>query len=460
MQLNLPEALRASESALRQLAAQTVEQAVKLGATGAEVTIAEGEEFSVAVRLGEVETLKEAGSRGAGIRVLLGQQQGSSYTSDLTESGIRQMVESAIAVAKYTEADPFAGLPEAAELGQLAGDLQLYRDDVAAIPTAERIAAAKAAERAAMEFDPRIKNSEGASFDSYSGLRVFANSLGFLGSYASSSCSLSTVPVASEGEQMERDFWYTAGRGWAQLEAPEAVGRVAAQRALRRLGARKVPTQKATIVFDPRAARSLVGHIFEAATGDAIYRKSSFLLDKLGQSIAHRNVTIVDDATLPGLFGTTPFDDEGLPSRRTVVVQEGRLETYLCNSYTGRKLGRKSTGNASRGLSGAPGTGQGNLFLQPGSKSPQEIFAEIGTGLYVTELIGFGVNTVTGDYSRGAVGLWIENGELTFPVSEVTIAGKLQEMFQNLELIGNDLEFRTSTAAPTVAIPGMTISGS
>lgn len=449
-----------SEAELRNIAAHAVEQALAMGATDAECTISEGNEFSAGVRRGEVEKIKEAGSRGAGLRVLLGQRQGSAYTSDLTEEGIRHMVQGAMDIARITEADPFAGLPDPSELGQLTGDLKLYSDDVACIGAEEKIEAARSAEKAALSFDPRITNTEGASFDSYDGCRIFANSRGFLGSYRSSSCSLSAVPVAQSGDRMERDFWYTMGRGWAQLEPPAQVGRIAAERVLRRLGARKVSTQQATIVFDPRVARSLIGHIFEAATGDAIFRKSSFLLDKLGEQIAGENITVIDDGTTPGLFGTSPFDDEGVPSRRTVVVERGVLKNYLLNTYTARKLGMKTTGNASRGLTGSPGTGHGNLYLEPGDLTPEEIFAKVGTGLYVTELIGFGVNTVTGDYSRGAAGMWIENGELAFPVAEITIAGNLNEMLRNVLYVGNDLEFRGTTTSPTLAIAGMTISGS
>lgn len=446
-----------TEEQLRAAAASAVQQALALGATDAECTISDGSEFSVSVRLGEVEKLKEADSCGAGLRVLLGQKQGSSYTSDLTPEGIRQMVASAIDIARITEPDPYAGLPDAAELGQLTADLGLASD--LTLSTAEKIELAKRAEKAALSLDPRITNSDGASFDSHSGTRVFANSRGFLGSYRSTSCSLSAVPVAKSGDRMERDYWYSIGRDHTTLESPEHIGRVAAERVLRRLGARKIPTQQATIVLDPRVARSLVGHVFGAVTGDAIYRKSSFLLDKIDQLVAAPTVTIVDDPTIPGLFGSSPFDDEGVPGRRNLIIENGVLKTYLLHTYTARKLSLKTTGNASRGLTGSPGTGHGNLYLEAGTMTPDEILKAVGTGLFITELIGQGVNTVNGDYSRGACGLWIENGELTYPVAEVTVAGNLSEMLKNILYIGNDLEFRGSTSAPTVAIGGMTISG-
>jgi PmbA protein len=250
----------------------------------------------------------------------------------------------------------------------------------------------------------------------------------------------------------------------ADLESPESIGQEAARRTLRRLGARRVPTQRVPIVFAPEVARSLIGSVFEAASGDSIWRHASFLAGKLGEQIAASTLTIIDDNTMllptgAGGFGTSPFDGEGLPSRRTVVVENGVLRNYLLNTYTARKLGMKSTHNASRGLAGTPGIGCGNLYLEPGTRTPDQIIAEVPAGLYVTGLMGFGVNVVTGDYSRGATGLWIENGQLTHAVEEVTIAGNLAEMLNHITVIGNDLIFRGSVASPTLRIDGMTIAG-
>jgi PmbA protein len=290
-------------------------------------------------------------------------------------------------------------------------------------------------------------------------VRVFANSRDFLGSYRASSCSLSTTPVARQGDSMERDFWFSSARSHAQLESPGVIGRRAAERTVRRLGARKVPTQKAPVVFDPITARSLIGGLFDAIEGEAVYRRASFLAGKLGERVAAENVTIIDDGTLPGLFGTSPFDDEGVPTRRTLVVERGVLRSYLLNSYTARKLGLRTTGNAARGITGNAGVGHGNLFLEAGDRPPEEIVGRIRNGLYVTELIGQGLNVVTGDYSRGAAGLWIENGELAYPVSEITIASNLADMLLDIQAIGSDLEFRRSVAAPTLLIGEMTISG-
>ncbi|HXM45126.1 MAG TPA: TldD/PmbA family protein [Bryobacteraceae bacterium] len=441
------------------MAAEIVQQALAAGATDAECTIGAGEEFSASVRLRELETLKEAGSRGAGLRILKGRHTGSAYTSDLSGEGIRHMVRSAVELAEITTEDPHAGLPDAAELGSIPGDLGMYCADVAGLATELKIDMARRAEDAALRADPRIANSEGASFDTHVGRHAFANSRGFAGEYRASYCSLSTVPVAREGESMERDYWSTTARGFAGLEKPEDVGRIAAQRAVRRLGARKVETQKVPVVFEPRTARSLVDNIFDAVHGGAVYRNESFLAGKLGERVASEKLTVIDDGTIPGLFGTSPYDDEGVPTRRTVVIEKGVLRSYLLNTYTARKLGLRTTGNAARGLAGNAGVGNGNLYIERGGATPEQLIAGIRDGFYVTELIGFGVNIVTGDYSRGAAGMWIRNGELAFPVSEVTIAGTLQQMLVDLEAVGSDLEFRGAMAAPTLVVGEMTVGG-
>jgi PmbA protein len=448
-----------SANHLLELAQDIVKMARAAGASDAECTIAEGDEFSANIRMREVENLKEAGSRGAGLRILIGRHTGASYTSDLSKDGIAHLVKSAIELADITTEDPHAGLPDPDEFGTLEGDLGMYSADVAGLDTALKIETAKRAEDAALTSDPRISNSEGASFDNYVGRHIFANSRNFAAEYQSSYCSLSTSPVAREGESMERDYWYTMARGFSGLEAPEHVGRMAAQRALRRLNAVKVDTQKVPVVFEPRTARSLLDNIFEAVHGMSIYRQESFLAGKLGEKVASDDVTVIDDATIPGLFGTSPFDDEGVASRRTVVIERGVLKSYLMNTYAARKLGLKTTGNASRGLTGNAGIGHGNFFLEPGVQTPEQIIAGIPNGFYVTELMGFGVNVVTGDYSRGAAGLWIRNGELAFAVSEVTIAGNLNDMLKGIAAIGSDLEFRGSVAAPTIKMGEMTVGG-
>ncbi len=445
-------------SDLEQLTSDAVKLALSRGASDAECTAAEGEEFSAGIRMGEIEKLTEAGSRGIGIRVLCGKRAGSSYTSDLSQQGIERMVDTALNLAKITSEDPFAGLPDEDQLGSY-GDLSLFDETIAQLETEWKIEQARLAEQVALSADPRIQNSEGSSFDSYLGLRAFANSRGFSSSYRTSSCGISVTPVAKYNGSMERDYWSSAARLVAQVDSPESVGRIAAERALRRLNPQKVPTQKVPVVFEPRTARALLGDFFDAVNGSAIYRGASFLVGKLGEKIASDLLTVIDDATMPGLFGSSPFDDEGVRARRTVVLDRGVLKSYLLNSYSARKLGMKTTGNASRGLSGNAGVGPGNFFIEKGSKTPEQILAEARTGFYVTELIGTAANTVTGDYSSGATGLWIENGELAYPVSEVTIAGNLKEMLNDLRAVGSDLDFRGTLAAPTILIGEMTVSG-
>jgi PmbA protein len=450
---------------LESLAADVVAQAMKAGASDAEAVAREGDEFSVNVRLGEVETLKESGSRALGLRVFLGKRSASTSTSDLTADGIKQLVDGAVALARVTEEDPFAGLPENGEFGAAGGDLHLYYDDVYSLAGPERIEWARRAEAAALAYDPRITNSDGGSFDAATGRRAMANSRGFAGSFSSSYAGVAAAPLAQDASgQMQRDGWWSSARRLGDLESPEAIGQEAARRTLRRLGARKVPTQQVPIIFAPEVARSLIGALFEAASGDAIWRKASFLAGRVGETIAAPALTVIDDnlMLLPsgaGGYGSSPYDGEGLPSRRTVVVENGVLRTYLLNTYSARKLGLKSTHNAARGLAGTPGIGCGNLYIEPGKLTEAEILAEVKAGLYVTGLMGFGVNTVTGDYSRGATGLWIENGELTHAVEEVTIAGNLAEMLRNVTAIGNELVFRGSVASPTLRIDGMMIAG-
>ncbi len=448
------------DARLRELAVDVVARAMKAGATAAEAVVREGTEFSTVVRLGQVETLKESGSCAIGLRAFLGQKSASTYSSDLTADGIDRLVHGALDLARVTSADPYAGIPEPSQLGALKGDLKLYYDDVYSLAPEERIDYARRTERAALDADPRLKNSDGGSFDAATGHKVLANSHGFVGEFRRSYCSISAAPIAQdENGAMQRDYWFSVARTVKKLESPEVIGREAARRTLRRLGARKIASAEVPVVLDPEVAGSLLNNIFDAVNGDAVYRQSSFLAGKLGEQVAGKNVTVVDDGTVPEGFGTEPFDAEGVPTRRTVVIEHGVLKSYLLNTYTAKKLGLKSTGNAARGLAGNPGIGAGNLFLQKGERTPQQIISEIKRGLYVTQFLGFGVNMVTGDFSRGASGLWIENGELAYPVEEITVAGNLKDMLNNISEIANDLEFRGATAAPTLRIDGLMIAG-
>ncbi len=450
-------------SALETLAQETVAHALRAGATDAEVVYREGDEFSVNVRLGQVEQLKEAGSRALGIRVFCGHRTASTSTSDLSAEGIEHMLSGAIALAQVTSEDPFVGLPDAAAFGQLDPiklDLGLFHEDVYSLPPAERIALARRVEEVAMAADTRLVNSDGGSFDASTGLRVLANSRGFVGTSRRSYCGLSAAPIAQDVDgSLQKDYWYSSQLSLAKLDTPENIGAEAARRTLRRLGAKRVPTQQATVVFSPEVARSFLGDIMSAVNGDAIYRGASFLTGMLGEKIAGDNVTIVDDGTLPGRFGSAYFDGEGLPTQRTVVIERGVLKSYLLNTYTARKLGMASTGNASRGLAGAPGIGSHNFYLAPGELTPEQLIADVKSGLYLTGIMGFGVNLVTGDISHGATGLWIENGELTHAVEEITVAGNLKDMLHNISAMGNDLLFRSATSSPTLRVEGMTIAG-
>ncbi len=469
---------------LSQLADQAVQRALALGATDAEAVVIQSEEFHVNVRLGQVEQLTESGSRALGLRVFFavdphdgsaGCRTASTSTSDLSPHGLSRIIESAVQLARVTGPDPFAGLPEREEFGSHdAASLALYFDDVAAVPAAERINIARRAEAAAMASDPRIQNSSGADFSANTVWRSMINSRGFSAAYRSSYCGISVTPIAQDaGGSMQRDYWYSSARAARLLQSPEEVGRIAAQRALRRLGARRVTTQRCPVVFAPEMARSLMSNLLGAANGDAIYRKSSIFTGRLGEQVAGENITMIDDGTLvldhgldgsgrlrAGGFGTSPFDGDGLPTRRSVIVERGILRSLMLNTYSARKLSMQSTAKASRGLAGTPGIGGGNYFLQPGEVTPEEIIAGVPSGLYVLQTMGHGVNLVTGDYSVGASGLWIENGELAFPVEQITIAGNLKEIFCNIAAIGNDLEFRGAGAVPTLRVEGLTVAGS
>jgi PmbA protein len=447
-----------NETHLEAIAAELVERATRAGATAADALVREADEFSTCVRLGKIESLKEAESKALGLRVFLGVRSATSFSSDFSPQSLDRLVGRTLAMARATSEDPASGLPEPELLGRHAGDLELFSHDVTELSAEYKIDYARRAEQAALDSDGRIKNSEGAWFESSWGSKAYANSSGFCGSYRSSYCAVSVAPIAQDGG-MQRDYWYSVSRRASGLEDPETVGRKAAERALRKLGARKVSTCRVPVVFDSETARSLLGHLFEAVRGDAIYRSASFLAGKLGQRVAGENLTVLDDGLRPGGFGSHPFDDEGVASSTTSVIENGVLRNYLLNCYTARKLNLRTTGNAARGIAGPPTVGPKNFYLVPGTQSPEEIIRSVQSGFYVTELIGFGVNIVTGDYSRGATGMWIEKGELTYPVEEVTIAGNLAEMLNHISAIGSDLEFRSALASPSLLVEGLTVAG-
>jgi PmbA protein len=443
-----------------EVAQETLERARARGASAAEAMLVEGDSFDVVVRLGEVDVVTSARQQRLGLRVFFGRRAATTATSDVSAASLDKLVDDTCALARAAAEDPYAGLPDAEALAKYLPDLDLYDGDGEAMRTEDRIALARRAEEAALRTDPRIQNSEGAEFATGFGRVAYANSLGFAGEYRGSSYSLSVSPIAQDASGMQRDYWYTVSRKFRELEDAAAVGRRAAARAVRRLGARKVPTQQVPVVFDQETAAGLLRTLVSAASGYAVYKNASFLLGRLGQQIAAGGFTVVDDGTLPGALGSRPFDGEGLATRRTVVVEDGVLRTYLLDTYSARKLGLRSTGNASRDVGDAPGVAPTNLWLQPGTAPPDEIIRSVRCGLYVTEMLGSGVNVVTGDYSRGATGIWIENGALAYPVEEITVAGNLKDMLLAVEAVGNDLEWRGRIAAPTILIGRMTVAGS
>jgi PmbA protein len=441
------------------LAMDLLVKAKRNGATEADIIIADGETLSVQVRLGSVDRLTKAREKHLGLRVFVGKRSASTSTSDFSADSLNQLVAETCHLAKAVVEDQVSGLPDADQMAGKMPELDLY--DPTRLTTEQQIELAKRVEAAAMSMDERVTNSEGADFDSSSGRVVLGNSHGFLGEYQSSSFSMSVSPVATDPQTgaMQRDSWYAIQRKFAKLDSPEAVGLEAARRTVRKLGARKVATQRVPVVFDSEMAGSLMGNLCSAVSGYSLYKGASFLAGQLDKPLAPEHVTVYDDGQMVGGLGSRPFDGEGLPTRKTTVVQRGVLKSYLLDTYSGRKLGLASTGNASRSVGENPSVGPTNFYLVPGAKTADEIIQTVKQGLYVTDLIGFGINMVTGDYSRGAAGFWIEGGELAYPVEEITIAANLKDMFAGIEMVGSDLMFRGRIASPTVKIAEMMVAG-
>jgi PmbA protein len=441
------------------LARDILAKAEKKGASQGDVVMAESQSFFVTVRMGEVEKISQSGEKRLGLRLFFGNSSASASTSDVSRPAIDKLVDDTVAMARATAQDPHGGLPDPRELARDIPDLDLLDEAARSVSVQERIQIAMDTEKSALAYDKRITNSEGAEFSNGFGRVVYASSQGFSGEYEGSTFGHSVAPVAKSNGSMQRDYWYSSNRKFARLESPQSVGEKAARRVLRRLNASKAKTCEVAVIFDPEMAASLLRNLSSAISGYALYKGASFLTGKLGAQIGSGLLTVIDDATIPGALGSKPFDGEGLPTRKKLVVENGKLQSYLLDSYSGRKLGMSSTGNASRSVGEPPGVSPANFYLAPGKHSPEEIIGSVKQGFYVTELIGFGVNMVTGDYSRGAAGLWIENGELTHAVEEVTIAGNLKEMFQNIEMVGNDLEMRGRICSPTIRISQMTLAG-
>ena len=441
------------------VAKYVLDQAISLGANEADVLVAEGDSVSVQVRLSSVDRLAKAREKNLGLRVFFGKRSACTSTSDFSKTSLNQFVTDTCALAKAVAEDEVSGLPESHLTDKDVPDLDVY--DTTQLSVEEEIALARRAEEAAIGLDQRITNSEGADCAASHGSVVLANSHGFFGVHQSSTFSLSVSPIAtdSNGGGMQRDYWYSVNPKFQRLESPESIGKEAARRTIRRLGAQKISTREVPVIFDPENAQSLLGHLASAISGYALYKGASFLLGQLGQRLAPEFVNVYDDGRLIGGLGSRPFDGEGIATRKTSVLEDGVLTNYLLDTYSGRKLGMPSTGNASRSVGDNPSVGVTNFYLVPGVSSPNEIIGSVREGLYVTELIGFGVNMVTGDYSRGVVGFWIKDGELAFPVEEVTIAGNVKQMFSDIEMIGNDLQFRSRMASPTLKIRNMMVAG-
>ena len=433
---------------LEALVRHALDEARALGAHQAEVGVSLDTGLGVTVRLGEVETLEYQRDRGMGVTVYIAQRKGSASTADLRPEALRETVAKACSIARFTAADEFAGLADAQLMARDWPELSLSHPwDV----TPERsIEIAHACEAAALAADPRIKNSEGASLSTHRGLRVYGNSHGFVGGFESTSHSLSCSVIAVHDNEMQRDYWYTAARDWRELQEAQAVGREAAQRTVARLGSRKLATRKAPVMFSPEMARGFFGHFLAAIRGGSQYRKSSFLLGAAGQQVFPAFLQISERPHIPKGQASTPFDNEGVATRDRELVRDGVLQGYVLSAYSARKLGLQTTGNAG---------GNHNLIVAHGGENQAALLERMGTGLLVTELMGQGVNTVTGDYSRGASGYWVQGGQIQHPVHEVTIAGNLRDMMRNVVAVGADMDMRGGVRTGSVLIAEMTIAG-
>ncbi len=441
--------VRLTQSDLESIIERALQEARARGASQAEAAVSQDTGLSVGVRLGEVETLEHQRDRSMGITVYFGQRKGSASTADFSPEAVGATVAKACSIARFTAEDASSGLADAALMARSPPDLDLSHPWNV---TADRaIEIAKSCEAAALGFDPRINNSEGASVGTHQGLHVYGNTHGFVGGYPTTSHTVSCVVLAGTGEDMQRDYWYTSSRDWHELQDPEAVGRESARRTIARLGPRKISTRRAAVLFVPELARGLIGHFIAAIRGSSQYRQASFLLNSAGQQVFPANFSIAERPHLPKAMASAPFDDEGVATRDRELVAAGVLTGYILSSYSARKLGLQTTGNAG---------GSHNLIVAPTlTGGMAAMLSRLGTGLLLTELMGQGVNTVTGDYSRGAAGFWVENGEIQFPVAEVTIAGNLRSMFLGLAAVGDDIDARGGVRVGSILVGEMTIAG-
>jgi PmbA protein len=440
-----------SQSTLRQLAQDGLDYARRQGASDCEVDVSEGVGQSVTVRRQEVDTIEYNRDKGFGVTIYLGQRRGHASSSDFSAEAMRATIDAALAIARFTAEDDCAGLPEASLLAKKGMALDLFHPWKLTVE--DSIGLAQRCEQAAFDVSPLVRNSEGASVSAQQSNFVSANSLGFMGGFATSRHYLSVSVIAGRkpnGQDMQRDDWYVTERNAANFPKPEKIGAYAARRALARLGARKLKTRKCPVIFEAPLAAGLIGSFVQAVSGGALYRKTSFLLDSLGQRIFPEFVQISERPHLKGALASSPFDDDGIATRDREVVTDGVVQGYFLSTYSARKLGMPSTGNAG---------GSHNLLVKPGKQNLKAMLKAMGRGLLVTELLGQGVNYVTGDYSRGAAGYWVENGEIAYPVEEITIAGNLKEMFAGIQAIGSDVLIRGSKQVGSIWIDQMTIAG-
>ena len=441
--------IRLTEDDLESIIERALEEARSRGASQAEAAVSQDTGLSVGVRLGEVETLEHQRDRSMGITVYFEQRKGSASTADFSPDAVRATVAKACSIARFTADDAASGLADAALMTRTPLDLDLSHPWNVGADRAIEIA--KACEAAALQFDARINNSEGASLGTHQGLHVYGNTHGFVGGYPTTSHTLSCVVLAGTGEDMQRDYWYSSSRDWRELDSAEAIGRESARRTIARLGPRRLATRRAPVLFVPEIARGLIGHFVAAIRGSSQYRQSSFLLNSVGQQVFPAGFSIAERPHIPKAMGSAPFDDEGVATHDRELVADGILTGYILSSYSARKLGLKTTGNAG---------GAHNLLVAPTlAGGADALLSRLGTGLLVTELMGQGVNMVTGDYSRGAAGFWVENGSILYPVAEITIAGNLREMLKGIVAAGDDVDVRGGTRVGSILLEEMTIAG-
>ncbi|MCK4556010.1 MAG: TldD/PmbA family protein [Candidatus Aminicenantes bacterium] len=423
------------------------------GADEIEVSILDGYEFSVDVRFGKIENLVEAGSRALGMRVIKDKKTAFSSSSDLSRNTLEHLVKNAIKRAALASPDEFSGLPSPSSRHTDILSLTLFDATIPKLSSKKKIALAIETERIALD-DKRITNSHGASFETKEIKTVFANSNGFLQEYDQTVCGLSLGLQAGDTDNRVEDYWFSIKRHYKELESPEVVAKKAVERTIRQINPKKIKTQKVPVIFEPMMTTWLMEFLFACVSGVSIYQKTSFLVDKLGEKIGNNSVNVIDDGLLPGMLGSRPFDAEGVPCKKTPVIEDGILKNYLCNTYAARKLKLKSTGN-----SAGTGVNPNNFYLKAGDIHPDRIISSLDRGLILIRTIGHGLNPVTGDISRGAFGLWVEKGEIAYPVSEITISGNLGEILNNIEVIGNDLDFQSSISGPTIRIQELTVAG-